>query len=86
MLYAHIIIWLLRGVSSCQYVLYFLSCFFFFFFFLQQYVVFASKSVRVANPQLVAQIAQQEHLLRVEEMQRADWLIYLVWMRDKICC
>ena len=25
-------------------------------------------------------VQQQKHLLRVEEMQRADWLICLVWI------
>ena len=27
-------------------------------------------------------VAQQKHLLRVEEMQHADWLICLVWIQD----
>ena len=27
-------------------------------------------------------VAQQKHLLQVEEMQRADWLICLVWIQD----
>ena len=29
-------------------------------------------------------VAQQKQLLRVEEMQRADWCICLVWMQDKL--
>ena len=32
-------------------------------------------------------VTQQKHLLQVEEMQRADWLICLVWIQDGgICC
>ena len=27
-------------------------------------------------------VAQQKHLLQVEEMQHADWLICLVWLQD----
>ena len=29
-------------------------------------------------------IARQKYLSCVEEMQRADWLICLVWIRDKL--
>ena len=29
-------------------------------------------------------VLQQQQLLRVEEMQRADWLICLVWIPDKL--
>ena len=29
-------------------------------------------------------VSQQKQLLRIEEMQRADWLICLVWIQDKL--